>query len=56
MVTEDPSFRERIAEGLAQIADAYDAHRKLRAAGDVAAPEPAGLYLSADDLTAGLQA
>ena len=54
--TQDPLFPERLSDGLAQIADAYEAHRTLRAAGDVAAPEHAGLYLSAEEVAAGLEA
>jgi transcription-repair coupling factor (superfamily II helicase) len=53
-VTRDGAFDDRLAESLAQIADAFEAHRMLRAAGDAAAPEPAGLYLSAEEAAAGL--
>jgi transcription-repair coupling factor (superfamily II helicase) len=54
-VTRDPLFDDRLAESLAQIADAFEAHQMLRAAGDAAAPDAAGLYLSADEVAAGLE-
>jgi len=54
MTTQDPHFPGRLAEGLAQIADAYDAHRMLRAAGGLGPEEAGGLYLSADEVVAGL--
>jgi transcription-repair coupling factor (superfamily II helicase) len=54
-VTLDAEFDGRLAESLSQIADAFEAHRMLRAAGDAAAPEPKGLYLSQEDVVAGLK-
>ena len=53
-VTRDGVFDDRLAESLAQIADAFEAHRMLRAAGDAATPEPTGLYLSAEEAATGL--
>jgi transcription-repair coupling factor (superfamily II helicase) len=54
-VTQDPLFAARLDESLAQIDDAYEAHRMLRLSGDMAAPEPAGLYLNAELVQEGLQ-
>jgi len=53
-VTCDVLFTDRLTEGLAQIVDAFEAHKMLRATGDAAAVHPAGLYLSADEAKAGL--
>jgi transcription-repair coupling factor (superfamily II helicase) len=53
--TCDPLFDERLAESLAQIADAREAHQMLRAAGDAAIPETSSLYLGSEEVAAGLK-
>ncbi len=52
--TQDPHFAGRLDEALAQIDDAYDAHRMLHASGAII-PDHSGLYLDADDVAAGLR-
>ena len=54
--SHDPLFDERMAEALAQVADAFEAQRMLHAPGDAPTPEPHGLYLDADEVAAGLAA
>jgi transcription-repair coupling factor (superfamily II helicase) len=54
IATQDALFAQRLAEGLEQIADAYEAHRML-SPGAEAGPEREGLYLTAEDVAAGLE-
>jgi transcription-repair coupling factor (superfamily II helicase) len=53
--TQDPLFPERLADCLTQVAEAHEASRLLRYVRDGAAPDSGALYLTENQVAAGLE-